>query len=133
MFFSTFLLVLAWSTYSLISLPSIFSLWCQLDYAMWLWTQYYVMVNSLIFKCPKLNDKTNKIPHCWNNFKYQNRKKRGQIDTVNTQIMTADFSVFRTGTSMKSDEAKLALLARNILIWTYVGDVKHHNLDNLSG
>jgi hypothetical protein len=30
--------------------------------------------------------------------------------------MTADFSVFGTGTSMKSDEAKLALLARNILI-----------------
>jgi hypothetical protein len=38
--------------------------------------------------------------------------KRGQIDTVNTQIMTADFSVFGTGTSMKSDEAKLVLLAR---------------------
>ena len=59
--------------------------------------------------------------------------KRGQIDTVNTQIMTADFSVFGTGTSMKNDEAKLALLARNILIWMSVGDVKHHNLDNLSG
>ena len=42
--------------------------------------------------------------------------KRGQIDTVNTQIMTAHFSVLGTGTSMKSDEAKLALLAQNILI-----------------
>ena len=38
--------------------------------------------------------------------------KRGQLDTDNTQIMTAHFPCFGTGTSIKSDEAKLALLAQ---------------------
>ena len=70
-------------------------------------------VNSLIFQFPKLNEKTIKIPYytveTTPNIKIV---KRGQIDTVNTQILTVHFPVFGIDTSIKSDEAKLALLAQ---------------------
>ena len=91
-FFHYFFHVFAWTTYMVLAFPSIISIWCQLNYNMWPWTQYCVTVNSLIFKCPKLNEKTNKMPHCRNNCKYEN-VKRGYTNTANTQIMAAHFHI----------------------------------------
>ena len=51
------------------------------------------MTNSLIFKCPKLNKKKQTKYHTVETNPNIKTVKREQIDTDNTQIMTAHFPV----------------------------------------